>query len=391
MYRDTNSDGDFADGGDVNVYYIQDRLFNVVALTDTDGSLVERTWYEPYGKPTNRRELDGDETTASHFGNPLLFTGHQFDGSTGNYYCRNRFYSPVLGIWASREDVPRLHSHYTYAAANPVTLVDPDGSVEVVIEHEGQYYWAEPAEDYVARQRAMMERHRVDAITGAAPWIVSAEGSQYHVLRSATSKEYCEQQKSRTEARIVPIGQFRVQKLDQETLNVASLLAISLGVPVVAENARIATDATGNIVGASADVAVVASIKYPTGNPDYPTVGIMSLGPKLPHRGKVALEFAYCVPQRCTCDEKTGKWALTEDESKARLVPYRALLSDFSIGVWKRGNAKLRPDASIGEAQMRFTYDADCVRKGVVFEKLILSSPPIVRGRDIAPEVNRAK
>ena len=37
MYRDTNSDGDFADGGDINVYYLQDRLFNVVGLTDTSG------------------------------------------------------------------------------------------------------------------------------------------------------------------------------------------------------------------------------------------------------------------------------------------------------------------------------------------------------------------
>ena len=53
MYRDTTSDGDFADAGDVNVYYLQDRLFNVVALTDTDGAIVERTWYEPYeSQPT---------------------------------------------------------------------------------------------------------------------------------------------------------------------------------------------------------------------------------------------------------------------------------------------------------------------------------------------------
>ncbi len=39
MYRDTNEDGAFTDEGDVNVYYLQDRLFNVVALTDTDGAL----------------------------------------------------------------------------------------------------------------------------------------------------------------------------------------------------------------------------------------------------------------------------------------------------------------------------------------------------------------
>ena len=136
MYRDTNSDGDFADAGDVNVYYLQDRLFNVVALTDTDGAIVERTWYEPYGKPTNRRESDGDETVASHLGNPLLFCGYRLDGETSSFDVRNRQYQPTLGTWLQRDpaDYHDSLNIYVYARNEPIALTDPDGQVVVVFK-----------------------------------------------------------------------------------------------------------------------------------------------------------------------------------------------------------------------------------------------------------------
>ena len=129
MYRDMNSDGDFADEGDVNVYYIQDRLFNVVAITDTDGALVERTWYECYGKPTNRRESDGDETTASHFRNPMLSCGYRHDDETELYHVRNRYQHPMLGRWMQRDPIGYADGMnlYEYVRSNPITETDPTG------------------------------------------------------------------------------------------------------------------------------------------------------------------------------------------------------------------------------------------------------------------------
>ena len=129
MYRDTTSDGDFADAGDVNVYYLQDRLFNVVALTDTDGGITERTWYECYGKPTCRQESNGHEQTPSHFGNPVLFCGYRHDPDTGLHHVRNRMYHPLLGRWLQRDPLGYVDgmSLYEYGGSRAVTLIDPIG------------------------------------------------------------------------------------------------------------------------------------------------------------------------------------------------------------------------------------------------------------------------
>lgn len=139
-YRDTNSDGAFDNANDVNVYCLQDRLFNVVALTDTEGAIVERTWYEPYGKPTNRRESDGDVTAPSHFGNPILFTGHRLDDDTGLFYARNRQLNVDLGEWAQRDPIEYAIgiSLYEYTASSPAGRVDPSG-LKWRIERDGQH------------------------------------------------------------------------------------------------------------------------------------------------------------------------------------------------------------------------------------------------------------
>jgi len=137
MYRDTNDNGDFTDEGDTNVYYLQDRLFNVAALTDTDGAIVERTWYEPYGQPTNRRESDDDETTASHFGNPMLFCGYRYDDETELYHVRNRYQHPTLGRWISRDPIGYGDGTnlYEYVGSGPTNETDPEGLAAV----EGTY------------------------------------------------------------------------------------------------------------------------------------------------------------------------------------------------------------------------------------------------------------
>jgi len=129
MYRDNNGDGDFADAGDVNIYYLQDRLFNVVVLTDTDGVITERTWYEPYGKPTNRRESDDHEQAESHFGNPVLFCGYRHDAETGLDHVRNRMHHALLGRWLQRDPLGYVDgmSLYEYGGSRPVTLIDPVG------------------------------------------------------------------------------------------------------------------------------------------------------------------------------------------------------------------------------------------------------------------------
>ena len=129
MYRDSNLDGSFADPND-NFYFLQDRLYNVVALTDTDGQVQERVVYEPYGKSTCHRVSDGDETVASHFGNPYLFTGRELDSETGLYNYNHRYYSTALGRFINRD--PILYrggdaNLYRYVGNKPTNRRDPFG------------------------------------------------------------------------------------------------------------------------------------------------------------------------------------------------------------------------------------------------------------------------
>jgi len=62
-----------------------------------------------------------------------LYTGQQFDTSTGLYSLRARYYDPGVGrfnsrdMWAYDFQNPMEFNRYVYAAGNPVNLVDPSG------------------------------------------------------------------------------------------------------------------------------------------------------------------------------------------------------------------------------------------------------------------------
>lgn len=116
-------------------YYHTNTIGSVTALSDSTGSVVERYRYEPYGGTS---VYAGDGVTpliTSVFGNSYLFTGRYFDGETGNYYYRARYYSPELGRFLQRDPIGYQDGMglYQYCGSNPVNCVDPwgtDGSEE---------------------------------------------------------------------------------------------------------------------------------------------------------------------------------------------------------------------------------------------------------------------
>ena len=81
-------------------------LYSVQALTDSNGTVVERYMYDPYGKVT---VLDANGTprtvNESLYGNPWTFTGRRLDGETGLMYFRNRMYSADLGRFCQRDPI----------------------------------------------------------------------------------------------------------------------------------------------------------------------------------------------------------------------------------------------------------------------------------------------
>ncbi|MBN2581902.1 MAG: RHS repeat-associated core domain-containing protein [Planctomycetes bacterium] len=158
MDRDADGDGDpYDDDSDGaaeswNVYFVQDHLYNVVALvyddigsdaSAEDGTVVERTWYEPYGKVTFASQ-DGTAygTQATQYGNEHLFTGQRLDATTrtpaqaGLYYYKNRYYDATLGRFITRdplEDEDGLN-YYAYADGSPPDFIDPVGELALSVD-----------------------------------------------------------------------------------------------------------------------------------------------------------------------------------------------------------------------------------------------------------------
>ena len=106
-------------------YYILDALGSVVALTkDTDGSVVGRYSYEPYGKPT----FSG--TVTSNF----QYASGYYDTATKLVKFGARYYDPALGRWTQHDPIagnlanPKTLNRYAYAGCDPVNNTDVIGT-----------------------------------------------------------------------------------------------------------------------------------------------------------------------------------------------------------------------------------------------------------------------
>ena len=138
---DPTSDNDCdpdSDAANSRYFYHQDRNWNVVALTEydtsgeTDGRIVERYAYTPYGQflvlkgDTGSGEL-ANALHVSSVGNPFTHQGLGFDHEKSSYQNRYREYVARLQRFGRRDSAgyrDGLNS-YTYADADPVMYVDP--------------------------------------------------------------------------------------------------------------------------------------------------------------------------------------------------------------------------------------------------------------------------
>jgi RHS repeat-associated protein len=92
-------------------------------------NIVETYSYSPYGSVTIS-DQNGAVLDASDYGNEFFFQGRQFDKESGLYYFRNRYYSPDLGRFISRDPIGYAAGDinlYRFVGNNPYGGLDPMG------------------------------------------------------------------------------------------------------------------------------------------------------------------------------------------------------------------------------------------------------------------------
>jgi RHS repeat-associated protein len=113
-------------------YYHHDELYNVMAVTNANGLVVERYEYLDYGEPSFF-DSSGSPIGDSAIGNPYLFTGRRYDPESGLYYYRTRYLDPVAGRFTSRDtigiwgDLGNLGNGTAYVGNRSPTDNDPSG------------------------------------------------------------------------------------------------------------------------------------------------------------------------------------------------------------------------------------------------------------------------
>ena len=125
--RDTNADGSL----DERLYVVQDANFNVTALVDTSGTVVERYTYSPFGVQT---VYDASWTVrggGSSYSFTHGFQGMRYESTSAVYVSRERpGYSPTLGRAVTVDPIhfkSRDVNFYRWTFNSPTNMTDPSG------------------------------------------------------------------------------------------------------------------------------------------------------------------------------------------------------------------------------------------------------------------------
>jgi RHS repeat-associated protein len=124
---------------DERLYALHDANFNVVALLNTSGTVVERYAYDSYGGFVVLDGSWGARTSSSYLW-VYQYQGGRWDSDAGTYIFRNRVYSPTLGRWLQLDPIGFWGGDTNLLRAelnNPINRLDPLGLDVDVFWFEG--------------------------------------------------------------------------------------------------------------------------------------------------------------------------------------------------------------------------------------------------------------
>lgn len=128
--------------GEKVYYYHANHLGSTLALTDSEGKVIERVAYDVYGTPTFT-DGTGAALEASSVGNNILFTGREFDAVLGIYYFRARSMHPYMGRFMQHDPLIYVDgmNDIAYVVNNSTNFVDPSGEIIPLIIAGGLVLW----------------------------------------------------------------------------------------------------------------------------------------------------------------------------------------------------------------------------------------------------------
>jgi RHS repeat-associated protein len=119
-------EGEFAPGTPASTYYYGADQIGSVRRAFASATNAPAYSYDPYGIPLQGTAFLTD------FG----YAGMFYNADSGLYLTQYRVYDPVAGRWLSRDPMGELGDPaanlYRFVNGNPITLVDPNGSIGIV-------------------------------------------------------------------------------------------------------------------------------------------------------------------------------------------------------------------------------------------------------------------
>jgi RHS repeat-associated protein len=130
VLRDRDADGNPANGLEERLWAQQDANYNVTALINGWGNVVERYAYDPFGGATVYDGSWNVRSGGSAYGMQHLFQGLRFDPVTGLNEADRRFSSPTLGRWLQVDPMGFGAGDvnlYRFISNSPENYTDPKG------------------------------------------------------------------------------------------------------------------------------------------------------------------------------------------------------------------------------------------------------------------------
>lgn len=115
-------------------FYMTNQMGDVIAITDTAGTIVGNYEYDEWGNTLNASSNDITSI------NPLRYRGYYYDNESGYYYLQSRYYDTNICRFINSDDISYVDKNaklstniYSYCMNNSVNAVDPDGHFIILI------------------------------------------------------------------------------------------------------------------------------------------------------------------------------------------------------------------------------------------------------------------